>query len=75
VSIYITELGPGSLAVKDLFDTAGVRTTYGSPVFADHVPEASAEAVVRLEAAGYAVRARPTCTSSRGASPPRTGRS
>ena len=28
----------GRLAVKDLFDTAGVRTTYGSAVFADHVP-------------------------------------
>ena len=26
------------LAVKDLFDTAGVRTTYGSAVFAEHVP-------------------------------------
>jgi aspartyl-tRNA(Asn)/glutamyl-tRNA(Gln) amidotransferase subunit A len=51
--IWITELGPGSLAVKDLFDTAGVRTTYGSPLFADHVPGATAEAVVRLEAAGY----------------------
>jgi aspartyl-tRNA(Asn)/glutamyl-tRNA(Gln) amidotransferase subunit A len=55
LSIWITELGPGSLAVKDLFDTAGVRTTYGSPIFADHVPEATAEAVARLEAAGYAV--------------------
>jgi aspartyl-tRNA(Asn)/glutamyl-tRNA(Gln) amidotransferase subunit A len=54
VTIFITEVGAGSLAVKDLFDTAGVRTTYGSPIFADHVPEASAEAVVRLEAAGYA---------------------
>jgi aspartyl-tRNA(Asn)/glutamyl-tRNA(Gln) amidotransferase subunit A len=53
VSIWITELGPGSLAVKDLFDTAGVRTTYGSPIFADHVPEVSAEAVRRLE--GYAL--------------------
>jgi aspartyl-tRNA(Asn)/glutamyl-tRNA(Gln) amidotransferase subunit A len=53
VSIWITELGPGSLAVKDLFDTAGVRTTYGSPIFADHVPERTAEAVARLEAAGY----------------------
>jgi amidase len=27
------------LAVKDLFDTAGVRTTYGSILFADHVPD------------------------------------
>jgi aspartyl-tRNA(Asn)/glutamyl-tRNA(Gln) amidotransferase subunit A len=41
------------LAVKDLFDTASLRTTYGSILFADHVPERSAEAVVRLEAAGY----------------------
>ena len=53
MSIWITELGPGSLAVKDLFDTAGVRTTYGSPIFADHVPTVTAEAVARLEAAGY----------------------
>jgi aspartyl-tRNA(Asn)/glutamyl-tRNA(Gln) amidotransferase subunit A len=52
VTILITELGPGSLAVKDLFDTAGVRTTYGSPIFADHVPSVTAEAVARLEAAG-----------------------
>ena len=41
------------LAVKDLFDTSGVRTTYGSAVFADFVPSSSAEAVRRLEAAGY----------------------
>jgi aspartyl-tRNA(Asn)/glutamyl-tRNA(Gln) amidotransferase subunit A len=41
------------LAVKDLFDTAGLRTTYGSVIFADHVPERTAEAVARLEAAGY----------------------
>jgi len=42
------------LAVKDLFDTAGLATTYGSIVYADHVPEKTAEAVARLEAAGYA---------------------
>ena len=41
------------LAVKDLFDTAGVRTTYGSAIFADHVPARTAEAVRLLEAAGY----------------------
>jgi aspartyl-tRNA(Asn)/glutamyl-tRNA(Gln) amidotransferase subunit A len=41
------------LAVKDLFDTAGLTTTYGSVVFADHVPERSAAAVTALEAAGY----------------------
>ena len=42
------------LAVKDLFDTAGLRTTYGSSIFAEHVPAETAEAVRRLEAAGYA---------------------
>ena len=42
------------LAVKDLFDTAGLTTTYGSAIFADHVPAETAEAVARLEAAGYA---------------------
>jgi aspartyl-tRNA(Asn)/glutamyl-tRNA(Gln) amidotransferase subunit A len=41
------------LAVKDVFDTAGLRTTYGSILFADHVPDRTAEAVARLEAAGY----------------------
>jgi aspartyl-tRNA(Asn)/glutamyl-tRNA(Gln) amidotransferase subunit A len=55
--VFITETAPAAggvtLAVKDLFDTAGVRTTYGSAVFADHVPATTATAVARLEAAGY----------------------
>lgn len=42
------------LAVKDLLDTAGLTTTYGSAIFAEHVPAQSAESVTRLEAAGYA---------------------
>jgi aspartyl-tRNA(Asn)/glutamyl-tRNA(Gln) amidotransferase subunit A len=49
------QVAPGiPLAVKDLFDTAGLTTTYGSIIFADHVPEQTAEAVRRLESAGYA---------------------
>ena len=43
------------VAVKDLLDTAGLVTTYGSALFADHVPVQSAPAIARLEAAGYAV--------------------
>jgi aspartyl-tRNA(Asn)/glutamyl-tRNA(Gln) amidotransferase subunit A len=42
------------LAVKDLLDTAGLATTYGSAIFTEHVPALSAECVLRLEAAGYA---------------------
>jgi aspartyl-tRNA(Asn)/glutamyl-tRNA(Gln) amidotransferase subunit A len=41
--------------VKDLFDTSGLRTTCGSSIFADRVPEQTAAAVASLEAAGYAV--------------------
>ncbi len=42
------------LAVKDLFDTAGLTTTYGSAIFHDHVPAETAAAVRLLEEAGYA---------------------
>ena len=42
------------LAVRELFDMAGLVTTYGSIKFAEHVPEHTAAAVTRLEAAGYA---------------------
>ena len=57
------DAGPGWLAglpiaVKDLNDVAGVRTTYGSPVFADHVPERSDIMVDTLERAGAVVLAK-----------------
>ncbi|HEX2529749.1 MAG TPA: amidase family protein [Geminicoccus sp.] len=38
--------------VKDLVDVQGVRTTYGSPIWQDHVPERSDVSVERIEAAG-----------------------
>jgi amidase len=40
------------VAHKDLFDTAGVRTTYGSPMFAENVPGRDALVVQRMSAAG-----------------------
>jgi len=39
-------------AVKDQFDTAGVRTTSGSRILEDHVPAADATTIARLNAAG-----------------------
>jgi aspartyl-tRNA(Asn)/glutamyl-tRNA(Gln) amidotransferase subunit A len=36
------------IALKDLFDTAGVRTTAGSKIFADRVPTEDAVVVTRL---------------------------
>lgn len=54
---------PGPLSgvpftVKDAFDTAGIRTTRGSLLYADHVPTADATAVARLRAAGGIVLAK-----------------
>jgi Asp-tRNA(Asn)/Glu-tRNA(Gln) amidotransferase A subunit family amidase len=59
---FITRVEPGeslpgslsgrTLAVKDLFDTAGLRTTYGSGLYGEHVPERTAVAVQRLLDAG-----------------------
>ena len=43
------------LLVKDLIDTAGIRTTYGSRLYADHVPETDAEVVRRARVAGATV--------------------
>src|SRR5437867_10330253 len=38
--------------VKDLLDTAGLRTTYGSGMFRDHVPSVDGAVPERLRAAG-----------------------
>jgi amidase len=43
------------MAVKDLSPTAGIRTTMGSPIFADHVPEEDSLMVQRLKQAGALV--------------------
>jgi aspartyl-tRNA(Asn)/glutamyl-tRNA(Gln) amidotransferase subunit A len=61
----ITEVEPASaapgplhgkrLVVKDLFDTAGIRTTYGSKIYADHVPTRTASSVQRLVDAGAVI--------------------
>ncbi len=40
------------LALKDLVAVKGIRTTYGSPLFADHVPLADDLVAARLRAAG-----------------------
>jgi Asp-tRNA(Asn)/Glu-tRNA(Gln) amidotransferase A subunit family amidase len=40
------------VAIKDNQDTAGIRTTYGSPHYRDHVPAADQEIVAAVRAAG-----------------------
>jgi Asp-tRNA(Asn)/Glu-tRNA(Gln) amidotransferase A subunit family amidase len=43
------------MLVKDLTETAGVRTTFSSRAFADYVPVADAAIVRRLKDAGFVV--------------------
>lgn len=49
------EIGPlhgVPAAFKDTHATAGMRTTFGSPLFADHVPDTDELIVARMRAAG-----------------------
>ncbi|MBU6422865.1 MAG: amidase, partial [Chloroflexi bacterium] len=43
------------VAIKDLFDTRGVRTTAGSPILRDRVPREDAAVVAKLRAAGAVI--------------------
>ncbi len=43
------------IALKDLFETKGVRTTAGARFFSDYVPESDAVAVQKLKAAGAVI--------------------
>ncbi len=43
------------VGVKDLVETAGIRTTYGSPIFAENVPDTDASLVTRMKDAGAIV--------------------
>jgi aspartyl-tRNA(Asn)/glutamyl-tRNA(Gln) amidotransferase subunit A len=43
------------MAVKDLYDTAGVRTTSGSKILADRIPDQDAASIRKLRAAGAVI--------------------
>ncbi len=51
-------LGGLPVPIKDLSAVAGVRTTWGSPIYADHVPERSDHVVERIEARGGVIYAK-----------------
>jgi len=61
------------IAVKDLAETAGIRTTFGSPIFASYVPSFDAPHVALLKQAGVTtltLRYQPALADSRPGSPP-----
>lgn len=49
------------IALKDAIDMAATRTTFGSRVFADRVPNADAELVARLKGAGAIILGKTEC--------------
>lgn len=51
-------LGGLPVAIKDLSAVAGVRSTWGSPIYADHVPEKSDHVVEIIEDSGGVVYAK-----------------
>jgi amidase len=46
------------IVIKDLTEVKGVRTTYGSPIFADFIPPGSDPLVERIEAEGGVIYAK-----------------
>ena len=50
------------VGVKDNFDTAGLPTAYGSPIYAGHRPRSDAVAVQRLLRAGALVAGKTKCS-------------
>jgi amidase len=49
------------VGIKDVTQVGGVRTTFGSPLFADHVPEEDALVVRRLRAADALILGKTNC--------------
>ncbi len=50
------------IGVKDIFYTSGVRTTAGSPIYADFIPDYDATSVARLKQAGAIVMGKTVTT-------------
>jgi aspartyl-tRNA(Asn)/glutamyl-tRNA(Gln) amidotransferase subunit A len=43
------------VGIKDIYDTMGLKTTMGSPLYADHVPDRDAVIVTKLREAGAVI--------------------
>ena len=50
-----------TVGIKDVTPVAGLRTTFGSPIYADHVPDEDALVVRRLRDAGAIVLGKTNC--------------
>ena len=50
-----------TVGIKDVTPVAGLRTTFGSPIYADHVPNEDALVVRRLREAGAVILGKTNC--------------
>jgi aspartyl-tRNA(Asn)/glutamyl-tRNA(Gln) amidotransferase subunit A len=60
------------LGIKDIFNTRGVRTSSGSPIYADFVPDHDSTAVARLKGQGAIVMGKTVTTEFASFDPPPT---
>jgi aspartyl-tRNA(Asn)/glutamyl-tRNA(Gln) amidotransferase subunit A len=60
------------VGIKDIYDTTGLLTTYGSPIFADNVPERDAASIANLKAAGAVIMGKTVTTEFACGDPPAT---
>ena len=50
-----------TVGIKDITPVAGLRTTFGSPIYAEHVPREDALVVTRLREAGAVILGKTNC--------------
>jgi aspartyl-tRNA(Asn)/glutamyl-tRNA(Gln) amidotransferase subunit A len=60
------------VGIKDIYDTAGLLTTHGSPIFADNVPDTDAVSIANLKAAGAVIMGKTVTTEFACGDPPAT---
>ena len=60
------------VGIKDIYDTAGLRTAHGSPIFSNNVPDRDATSVAKLKEAGAVIMGKTVTTEFACGDPPTT---
>ena len=60
------------IGIKDIFNTKGIRTSHGSPIYEDHIPNFDATSVALLKSAGSIIMGKTVTTEFACGDPPST---